>query len=150
MKKLLSIILALFMLMALAPMGMAKTSPEEVAVAADPVNPEALRSREVPVVDENEIVTFMVKLKDSPVADKVKDVDSRQAADLTAIIMHKQDSFEKKLQNMFGSDTEYTVKFRYQLLFNGFSIEGPRSMMSKIAELPEVDRVYIAPAGTLP
>ncbi|MBO6061912.1 MAG: S8 family serine peptidase, partial [Clostridia bacterium] len=147
MKKILGIFLALLMVMAIMPLG-SLAAP----VAADPVNPEALRTddRELPEVDENEIVTFLVKLKDSPVSEKVTDVDSRAAKDMTAMLKNKQARVEKKIAALFPEDVEMTVNFRYQLLFNGFSITAPRYMKAKISEMPEVEKVFISPEWSAP
>ncbi|MBQ1817039.1 MAG: S8 family serine peptidase, partial [Clostridia bacterium] len=147
MKKLLSIFLALIMIMAIAPTGFAK-SPE---VAPDPVNPDAVRTySEEKTTDPNEIVTVMIKLKDAPVAAKVTDVNSKRANDLTAVLKNKQSRIEQKIAALFPEDQPMEVTFRYQLLFNGFAVKAPRSLIKKIAELPEVEKAFIAPSWGVP
>ena len=148
MKKILSVLLVLLMAFAVMPLGLAA----DVKVAEDPVNPDAVRvdDRQLPEVDENELVTFLVKLKDAPVAAKVTDTASKAADDMVAVLKNKQARVEKKIAALFSADKKMTVNFRYQLLFNGFSITAPRGMMAKIAEMAEVEKVFIAPSWNAP
>ncbi|MBQ5487332.1 MAG: hypothetical protein IIT70_00555, partial [Clostridia bacterium] len=99
MKKLLCILLALFMVAAIAPVSMA----ENVRVADDPVNPNALRvseEAEKPAADPNEIVTVVVKLKDKPVAARVDDVHSEMANDIASILRTRQTAVEKAVLDL--------------------------------------------------
>ena len=140
-------LLAVLMVLAAAPMSFAAGSP----AAEAPVNPEALRTddRHVEAPDPDEIVTVMVKLKGSPVAAVTKDVRSQDAANVTALLKAGQDKAEKRIAELF-TDADMKINFRYQLLFNGFSISMPRRMIEKVAALDEVEKAYIAPAWNAP
>ena len=157
MKRIVSVFLVVLMALAAMPAGLASVLPkdqhENVMSADAPINPDALRTDDSPKrepVDENEIVTLIVKLKDSPVAARVEDVNSAKASDISAVLKQKQGRVEDKIRSMLPSGVKMEVVFRYSLLFNGIAVKLPRSMMDKIAELPEVEKVYVSPQFSMP
>ncbi|MBQ1685378.1 MAG: S8 family serine peptidase [Clostridia bacterium] len=149
MKKLLCILLALFMVAAIAPVSMA----ENVRVADDPVNPNALRvseEAEKPAADPNEIVTVVVKLKDKPVAARVDDVHSEMANDIASILRTRQTAVEKAVLDLLDKGDTMRITYEYTLLFNGFAAEMPRYMIEKIARLEGVEKAFEAPRWNAP
>ncbi len=142
MKKLLCVLIALLMAMSIMPAGLAKQAD---AMIEEPVNAEAVRTNDSEnAVDLAEIVTVMVRLKDSPVAAQVNDVRSDKAQDLAAQLQAKQQTVIEKISKMTDSSKKLTARFSFTTLYNGFSIEVPMGLIEKINELPEVEFAYIA------
>ena len=141
MKKLLSIVLALIMTAAIAPVG---TAAGAARAYSAPVNPDAVREalKSAPV-DENEIVTLIVKLKGSPAA-KAGPLNTKASSDMIRALTESQAHAEKSIAALFTGGAKLKVNYRYQLLFNGFSIDAPRCMIDKIAALDEVERVSVS------
>ena len=151
MKKLLSILLVLLMAAAVLPMGAlaAGTARDD----GTPVNPDAVRISAVtdePEVDENQIVTFMVKLTDKPVAASVADVNSKRATDLTDVLKIKQSKVRESIEAVFPEGVAYEFRFAYTLLFNGFAVSAPLYMREKLAAVPGVEKVFIAATYSAP
>ncbi len=151
MKKLLSIVLVIVMTAAIAPLG-AVSAERANAGSAAPVNPGAVRidDREIVGTDPDEIVTLMVKLKGAPAASKAGSLTGRAASDAAAALKRAQERTEEKIAALFTEGGSFTVNYRYQLLFNGFSIDAPRCMIAKIRALKEVESVSIAPRWKTP
>ncbi len=147
MKKLICILLVLLMTAAILPQG-AAAAPKE---GETPVNPDAVRvTEEKEEIDGSQLVTFMVKLADSPVAASVKDVNSQRANDLASVLKIKQSKVRSAIERAFPAGVECNVKFTYNLLFNGFAIEAPYYMRESIAAVEGVEKVFIAARYSLP
>ena len=148
MKKLLSVLLALIMVLTVMPVSLAKPAD---ATAEESVNAEAVRTNDSSnAVDLAEIVTVMVRLKDSPVAERMDDVRSQQAQDLAKQLQLKQQAVISKISKMMDSSAKLTPGFSYTTLYNGFSIDVPMGLIAKINALPEVENAYIAPEFNAP
>lgn len=159
MKKLLSIFLALIMLAAAAPIGALQLAEntfidKPAAANEDPVNPDAVRidtsEKEAPAPADDEIVTLMVKLKGAPVAARYSDVKSKSADDMASVLKGKQNRVIDKIGSMLPDGTQMELGFSYTLLFNGFAVKLPYGMKKAIAELPEVEKVFVAPVYAAP
>ncbi len=152
MKKLLSIFLALILLASAAPIGAVNSVPNAVSEA--PVNPDALKKDEretkAPIPADDEIVTLMVKLKGDPVAARTGAVNSKAAGDMAAVLKGRQARVQEKIRTMLPKGAELELTFSYTLLFNGFAAKLPYGMIEKIAALPEVEKVFIAPTYAAP
>ena len=148
MKKLLSVLIALLMAMSIMPAGLAKHAD---VMSEEPINAEAVRTNDSSnAVDLAEIVTVMVRLKDAPVAARMDDVRSEKAQDLAKQLQLKQQAVLEKISKMTDSSQKLKPSFSYTTLYNGFAIDVPMGLITKINELPEVERAYIAPEFSAP
>lgn len=149
MKKIISIILVLIMVAAIAPIGIAESG---ATTAEAPINPDALKTcdKVSEPFEQDQIVTLIVKLKDNPVAARISDVNSAAATMLSSSLKAKQNTVESQIKEMLPSGLQMDVPFRYTLLFNGFAVRVPFSMKSKIASLPAVEKVFVSPKYASP
>ncbi len=147
MKKLLSILLALAMAFALLPVS----ALQSAAVLQAPVNPDAVGAKDEDEIepDPDRIVTFLVKLPGSPIAEKVRELDSEAAARLRSLLKKQQ---EKTMDGVRAAANGDAVEFpfSYQLLFNGFAVKAPYSMRARLEKLPGVESVTVAPEYAAP
>ena len=126
MKNLLSVLLAFIMAFTVVPTALAK--PSDAAPEA-PINADALRTNDnTPTVDLTEIVTVMVRLKDSPIAARVDDVRSPKAEDLSKQLHQKQQIVISKI-----SDSQPCIMaspLKYLLALFQKSMHFPKSRVS--------------------
>ena len=148
MRKILCAVLALLLVLALLP---ASAVLGKTAVSEPPVNPNAVGTKDEDETepDPERIVTFMVKLKGSPVASKVRSLDSDEALKLRSLLKKEQERVMREAEALFsGEKAEFP--FSYQLLFNGFAVNAPYSMRGKLESLPGVESVFVAPVYAAP
>ncbi|MBR5718773.1 MAG: S8 family serine peptidase [Clostridia bacterium] len=148
MKKLLSIILVLVMIMAMVPAA-ALQSDFQIEGSENPES-EAVFDDGKEEIGANDIVTFMVKLKDKPVAAVVRNINSAAAKKKTAELSVKQNDIENRIKALCDDGDKVEVTRRYSALFNGIAVKAPFYMKERMESIPGVTKVFVEPAYEMP
>ena len=148
MKKLLSIILVLVMIMAMVPAA-ALQSDFQMEGSENPES-DAVFDDGKEEIGANDIVTFMVKLKDKPVAAVVGNINSVAAKKKTAELSVKQNDIENRIKDFCDDGDNVEVTRRYSALFNGFAVRAPFYMKERMESIPGVTKVFVEPAYEMP
>ena len=106
------------------------------------------------VPDADELVTFMVVIKDQPllelysageIADNTAAVASYEKKQISAL-----DRVKTSLQMAFGSEEGFELGYTYTIATSAVSVTTAYGNKAKIAAMPNVERVYVAPMFHLP